>query len=271
MGLKRDAAVAGYFYPADRQELADAVDRYLADAAPPPAALGAQMPKAIIAPHAGFVYSGPIAAAAYGCLRSQANTIRRVVLLGPAHRVALHGLAASRAEAFTTPLGDVEVDRTALQMALELDPVSVCEEAHAEEHSLEVQLPFLQRVLPSFSLVPLAVGDATTAHVAAVLERLWGGVETLIVVSSDLSHYNDYATACRMDRETTRAIECLEPELLDRWSACGRVPIRGLLSAARAHGLRTVTIDVRNSSDTAGGRDEVVGYGAWAFARLAPS
>jgi len=266
MTRRRDAAVAGYFYPADGGELITAIDTYLATAAAPPEPLQEHPLKAIIAPHAGYAYSGPIAGAAYACLSSQAETIRRVVLLGPAHRVALRGLAVSSADVFRTPLGDVPIDSDAVRAALDLPQVSVVDEAHAQEHSLEVQLPFLQRVLSGFRLVPLAVGDATTDEVAQVLDCLWNGAETLIVVSSDLSHYYDYATACRLDRRTAQAIEQLAPESLDRWSACGRFAIRGLLRAAATHGLRAVTIDVRNSGDTAGSRDEVVGYGAWAFA-----
>jgi hypothetical protein len=235
---------------------------YLREAKHDPAA----SPKALIAPHAGYVYSGPIAASAYALLAPVRERIERVVLLGPAHRVFVRGLAAPDATAFATPLGDVPIDRAALERLAGLPQVSLRPDAHAPEHSLEVHLPFLQVVLDEFSLVPLVVGDASGEEVAEVLEALWGGPETLIVVSSDLSHYESYATARRMDAATTRAIEALRPEDLQRDDACGRVPIQGLLRAARSHGLNPRTLDVRNSGDTAGPRDAVVGYGAWAFA-----
>lgn len=258
----RSPAVAGIFYPGTRQELEGAVRGYLGQARPDEA----DVPKALIAPHAGYVYSGPIAASAYALLAPARDRIERVVLLGPAHRVFVRGLAAPDAAAFATPLGDVPIDRAALESLAGLPQVSLRPDAHAPEHSLEVHLPFLQVVLDEFSLVPLVVGDASGEEVAEVLEALWGGPETLIVVSSDLSHYESYATARRMDAATTRAIEALRPEELQRDDACGRVPIQGLLRAARSHGLNPRTLDVRNSGDTAGPRDAVVGYGAWAFA-----
>lgn len=222
-------------------------------------------PKALIVPHAGYRFSGPIAASAYRHLVSRRKEITRVVLLGPSHRVALSGLGASSAEAFETPLGRVPVDRDATKLSLSLSQVSIDDEAHAEEHSLEVQLPFLQILLESFSLVPFSVGDASGEDVAGVLEALWGGDETLIVVSSDLSHYLSYDEARARDADTTRAIEALQPDQLDWESACGRVPARGLLLIAKAKKLAVHTLDVRNSGDTQGGRDRVVGYGAWAF------
>ena len=245
----RRPAVAGTFYPADPRELRELVGCQLADAAEP--APDEAPPKALIAPHAGYVYSGPIAATAYRRLGPVAPRIERVVLLGPSHRVFVEGLAAPSVDAFATPLGEIPIDLDA---------------AHAQEHSLEVHLPFLQAVLPAFSLVPLSVGDATAEEVDEVLEALWGGPETLIVVSSDLSHYYPYETARRMDAATSEAIEALRPEGLDEESACGRVPVRGLLVAARRKGLRARTLDLRNSGDTAGPRGEVVGYGAYLFA-----
>src|SRR5574337_1657674 len=265
MTTARPPAVAGYFYDADPKALAGAVQRHLDGAPADPERDPERPPKALIAPHAGYVYSGSVAASAYRAIAPLRESVRRVVLLGPSHRVALRGLAAPSVDAFVTPLGPVPVDREAVDRILALPQVRVLDAAHAEEHSLEVQLPFLQTVLERFTLVPLSVGDATAEEVAAVLETLWGGDETLIVVSSDLSHYHDYATAQRLDEETTRAIEELRPEGLGRESACGRVPARGLLVAAKRHGLSARTLDVRNSGDTAGTRDRVVGYGAWAF------
>lgn len=262
MSVIRQPVVAGSFYPADPAELETIINGYLdevSDQRPE------TPPKALIVPHAGYVYSGPIAASAYAALRNLRSTVERVVLLGPSHRFPLRGLAASEADAFLTPLGMVPVDREALQPILHLAQVRILEGAHASEHSLEVQLPFLQRVLGRFSLVPLSVGDATSEEVAEVLEELWGGEETLIVISSDLSHFNDYDTAKRLDAATTRAIEDCEPEQLAPESACGRVPVRGLLLAAKRHHLRCQTLDLRNSGDTYGPRNQVVGYGAYVF------
>jgi AmmeMemoRadiSam system protein B/AmmeMemoRadiSam system protein A len=259
----RPAAVAGRFYPGRPAALAAAVEALLADAARPAAAGGLPPPKAIIAPHAGYVYSGPIAAAAYARLRPVAALIRRVVLLGPCHRVAIRGLAAPDADAFGTPLGEVPVDAAGIDAVLALPSVQPLAAAHAHEHALEVHLPFLQVLLPAFRLVPLAVGDACPAEVAAVLERLWGGPETLIVVSSDLSHYLPYDEARVLDARTCRAIERLDGDAIDEHQACGRRPVAGLLLAARRRGLRVTTLDLRNSGDTAGDRGRVVGYGAW--------
>lgn len=263
MSHTRAPAVAGSFYPRDAEELGAAVDGYLADAA---AEAPSPTPKALIAPHAGYVYSGPIAASAYRLLQPLRGCVERVVLIGPAHRVPLRGLAASEADAFETPLGSVPVDGEAVARALALPQVVSLEAAHADEHSLEVQLPFLQRVLGDFRLVPLVAGDASAEEVAEVLELLWGGDETRIVISSDLSHYYPYETARSLDLATTGAIEALDPAGLGSESACGRVPVRGLLVIARRRGLRARTLDVRNSGDTAGPRDQVVGYGAYAFA-----
>ena len=224
------------------------------------------VPKAIIAPHAGYVYSGPVAASAYARLAPARETIKRVVLLGPSHYAMFDGLAATSAAAFSTPLGAVPVDTTAVRdICARLPQVSVRDEAHADEHALEVQLPFLQVVLADFKIVPLLVGDASDKEVAEVIEALWGGVETRLVISSDLSHYHDYQTAQQTDRETARAIESLNGKALGAKQACGRMPICGLLCAAKERGLRCRAVDLRNSGDTSGGRDRVVGYGAFVF------
>ena len=257
----RPAAVAGMFYPASAAELARQVDELLAAAAScerPPA------PKALIAPHAGYVYSGPIAASAYAQIRSRRGCIRRVVLLGPAHRVPVRGLALPGAQRFATPLGEVGIDAEAVGVLRGLPQVVERPEAHEAEHSLEVQLPFLQRLLGDFALVPLAVGSAAPAEVAQVLDRLWGGDETLIVVSSDLSHYLPYETARRIDRETIDRLLSLDVEI-DHERACGATAIGGLLLAARRRGLKAELLDLRNSGDTAGDRRRVVGYAAIAF------
>ncbi|HLE93658.1 MAG TPA: AmmeMemoRadiSam system protein B, partial [Sulfuricaulis sp.] len=191
--------------------------------------------------------------------------ITRVVLLGPAHRVGFHGLALSSADYFLTPLGRVPVDQEAVEKISRLPQVHEMDAAHAQEHSLEVHLPFLQEVLGEFNLVPLAVGDAEPGEVAEVLELLWGGSETLIVISSDLSHYHDYKTAQKLDRATSQAIEQLRPEDIQYDHACGRNPVNGLLHMARKRGLKAKTVDLRNSGDTAGTQDRVVGYGAYIF------
>lgn len=260
----RPTAVAGTFYPADPAELGAQINRFLAQARST-AAADRRVPKALIAPHAGYVYSGPVAASAYVRLLPARGRIKRVVLMGPSHRVGFRGLAVGTAESWASPLGTVAVDRAALDKALALPMVGVLDQAHAHEHSLEVHLPFLQAVLGSFKLVPVVVGDARADDVAAVLEALWGGPETLIVVSTDLSHYLDYAACRQADAATVAAIERLDPAGLDRDRACGRVPLGGLLVAARRHGMAIATLDVRNSGDTAGPKDRVVGYGAWAL------
>jgi AmmeMemoRadiSam system protein B len=262
MTSTRPPAVAGTFYPADAAELRRVVTGLLAEAA----ATGAgPPPRAIVGPHAGYVYSGAVAASAYAALASS-PAFRRVVLLGPAHRLAFEGLALPSHAAFRTPLGDVPVDATARQALADLPQVRVLDAAHAREHGLEVHLPFLQVALGPAAIVPLVVGEAGAAAVGAVIERLWDGPQTLVVVSSDLSHYHDYATACRLDAATSRAIEALRYDDLDEGSACGRAPLRGLLWVAARRGLTARTLDLRNSGDTAGPRDRVVGYGAYAFA-----
>lgn len=262
----RPPAVAGMFYPATADELAADVDRMLAQTAVRPGGPGLKTsPKAIIVPHAGYIYSGPIAASAYALLRPIRGRIQRVVLLGPAHRVPFRGFALPSVKAFRTPLGDVPVDRAAIDRLRGLPLVKILDDAHAGEHSLEVHLPFLQRTLGGFAVLPVVVGLVGGDDVAKLLEDVWGGDETLIVVSSDLSHYYAYAKARMLDAETAAAIERLDGAALDEESACGRVPIRGLLQVARRHGLACRRLDLRNSGDTAGPRDQVVGYGAWAF------
>ena len=261
MQAVRPAAVAGMFYPGSPAMLAGDVRRLLADASPGSAAA----PKAIVVPHAGYVYSGGVAAAAYGRLAPLAPAIRRVVLLGPAHRVAVRGLAVPDATAFATPLGVVAVDTDAVRAALALPQVRVSAAAHAAEHSLEVQLPFLQAVLADFRIVPLVVGAASADEVAAVLDVLWGGPETLVVVSTDLSHYHAYDTACAIDRDSAGRILALDP-VLDHEEACGATPLNGLLVCARRRGLVPELLDLRNSGDTAGDRARVVGYASFAFA-----
>jgi AmmeMemoRadiSam system protein B len=257
----RPPAVAGMFYPAAADALGAAVDTLLAAAAP---ALPMAQPKAIIVPHAGYIYSGPVAASAYATLAAWRRRIRRIVLLGPTHRVAVHGLALPASQAFATPLGDIRLDGPAMATLDELPQVSRNEAAHALEHSLEVQLPFLQRCFDDFTLIPLAIGHAAPEEVAAALECLWGGDETLLVVSSDLSHFLPYATAQQVDGDTCRRILALDARLHPQ-QACGAYPINGLLLAAQRHGLQARLLACCNSGDTAGDRERVVGYAAFAF------
>ena len=257
----RIPAVAGQFYPADPAQLHTQLQQFLSQVEPP----AEPPPKAIIVPHAGYIYSGPIAASAYARLKAARNRITRVVLLGPSHRVGFRGIAASMMTAFATPLGQIPLDQEALELVRQLPEVGFLEQAHAQEHSLEVHLPFLQAVLGDFKLAPLVVGDASPSEVGAVLEALWGGPETLIVISSDLSHYYDYQTARNMDDATSKAIEALRFEDIGYEQACGRNPVNGLLWVARRKNLHGETIDLRNSGDTAGPRNQVVGYGAYVF------
>jgi AmmeMemoRadiSam system protein B/AmmeMemoRadiSam system protein A len=257
----RPAAVAGTFYTRDPSELRRQVEGFVR-AAPS----GGIAPKALISPHAGYVYSGPVAGHAFAALAPLRDVVQRVVLLGPAHRVYTAGLAASSADAFDTPLGRVPLDRAAIAGLLErFSFVRLHDAAHGPEHSLEVQLPFLQAVLGDFQLVPLVAGDADPREVEAVIEHLWGGEETLIVVSSDLSHYLDYATATRLDQETVRHILAFEHQALGSERACGLLPILGLLNSAARHRLHPRLLDYRNSGDTAGPKDQVVGYAAIGF------
>jgi len=254
-------AVAGAFYPGDAAELARCVAGYLTDAVGPRAAQ-ALAPKVLIVPHAGYVYSGPIAASAYRLLAPLRARINRVVLLGPAHRVYLQGMAVPSADSFLMPNGEIRLDADSIARVRRLPDVIVSDRAHAMEHSLEVQLPFLQSLLERFTLVPIVVGECASEAVAAVLDALWGGAETLIVVSSDLSHYHTYAVAQRLDAATTRAIIDRSTNLTGE-QACGAHAINGLMRSAHAQDLSLEVLDVRNSGDTAGDRGQVVGYGAY--------
>jgi AmmeMemoRadiSam system protein B len=259
--ISRKPAVAGSFYPAQPDRLRRQVVELLADA-------GTDLkisPKALIAPHAGYIYSGPPAAAAFATLRDSAQLLERVVLIGPAHYVALRGIALPSVDAFETPLGRVPIDQTTLSEITDLPFVSRNDAAHAPEHALEVELPFLQTILPSFSLLPLVVGETTAREVAEVLSRLWSGPETVLVISSDLSHYHSYEIARRLDAATAAVIENGDWASLGPTQACGYLPIAGLLVEANRHKLKAQRLSLCNSGDTAGPRDQVVGYGAWMF------
>lgn len=261
----RPAAVAGLFYPDNPEVLQAQLGDLLAAAMPLESAL---FPKALIVPHAGYVYSGPVAASAYATIGSMRNDIRRVVLLGPAHRVAVAGFALPASQRFATPLGEVPISHSDW-VKLQLRPdVVVDDRPHAFEHSLEVQLPFLQTVLDAFELVPLLVGRARPEAVAEVLAELWGGPETLVVISSDLSHYHPYSHAQRTDRSTVDQILKMHAHL-DHEQACGATPVNGLIETAASHGLEPHLLDLRNSGDTAGDRSRVVGYASIAFCESA--
>ncbi len=257
----RQPAVAGAFYSSNKQVLTDDIELLLGTATP---AIGHLPPKAVIVPHAGYIYSGQTAAIAYARLAPGRKTIKRVILLGPVHRVPVRGLALPGVDAFATPLGEIELDQDAIASLAHLGQIVVSRAAHAQEHSLEVQLPFLQTVLDDFKLVPLAVGDATSAEVAEVLNILWGGPETVIVVSSDLSHYLPYGLAQSVDQETVQNILSMKDSLTHQ-QACGGTPVNGLILAARHHHLKPRLLDLCNSGDTAGDKNRVVGYASFTF------
>jgi AmmeMemoRadiSam system protein B len=250
------------FYPDKPQELAAAVKAYVAEATPPATP---RPPKAVVAPHAGYIYSGPIAGAAYAALSARGKDIERVILVGPSHRVGFHGVATSGASAFETPLGPVALDREAVASVIEKGLAREFEPAHDNEHSLEVQLPFLKQVCPGARVVPLLAGDDDWPTVQKALALLWGGDETAIVVSSDLSHYHDYKTAQRLDAETAKTMERHGAGDVDFEQACGATGINALLAVVSDKGLTCTTLDLRNSGDTAGPRNRVVGYGAFAI------
>jgi MEMO1 family protein len=259
-------AVAGAFYPADADALRASVDELLASATPPPVA---RRPDALVVPHAGYVYSGPVAATAYAALAPWRNEISRVVLLGPAHRIALRGLALPSVDAFRTPLGDVMIDDAGRASLVDVPGVVIDDLPHALEHSVEVHLPFLQRLLDAFTIVPFVVGSTDAPSVANVLDGFWDAKDSLVVVSTDLSHYEQYDSAASHDRRTVAAIVANDIDAVHPDDACGVYPLRGLLALAQRHGVAPQLLDLRSSGDTAGSRDRVVGYGAFAVAGAA--
>jgi len=258
----RQPAVAGSFYPGSSAALDSAIQGYLNNC--DVKATGKQ-PLALIVPHAGYIYSAPIAASAYIQLIPFAEQISRVVLLGPSHQIPLIGIASSSLKAFDTPLGAVPLDRETIEQLNHLPFVQSYDEAHRYEHSLEVQLPFLQKILPEFTLVPLVIGQTDDQQVSDLIESLQLDQHTLVIISSDLSHYLDYDSAKACDLSTCRAIEELKPQNIHYEQACGRSGVAGMLLSAEKHQLHVQTLDLRNSGDTAGTKDRVVGYGAWAF------
>ncbi|VAW70803.1 Candidate phosphomevalonate decarboxylase; COG1355, Predicted dioxygenase [hydrothermal vent metagenome] len=256
----RPAAVAGMFYPDDPQQLKSEISQYLNRAS----SSSSSVPKAIIVPHAGYIFSAPVAANAYHLLTPEIQKIKQVILLGPSHHLAFDGIATPDADYFATPLGKIKINHSLCLKAQSLDFVQTNNPAHQREHSLEVQLPFLQVILNDFELTPLVVGNCDMESISQLLELLWGGAETLIVISTDLSHFHNYQVANRLDRKTSQAIEQLQPDLISSENACGKAPLNGLLTLARKKQLTIDCLDLRNSADTAGSMDRVVGYGAYA-------
>lgn len=265
MGNIRLPAVAGLFYPADPDILNDTIERDLSQIS---SISVTSSPKVLIVPHAGYIYSGPIAASAFALLKQSRHLIKRVVIIGPSHRVGFNGVAISSADYFDMPFGRIAIDKVAQEKLLDIVGVHKFDEAHIAEHSLEVQLPFLQYILDDFSIVPIVAGDASPELVAEIIKTLWGGPETLFVISSDLSHYHDYQTAQQLDQSTSQAILDLDVNTIDSQHACGCVGIRGLLTFAQHHPLKASILDLRNSGDTAGSKDKVVGYGAYSFCEV---
>jgi MEMO1 family protein len=260
MGFAKQPNVAGSFYPAKKAILQQTITDLLAEAKLP---ANLKAPKAIIAPHAGYIYSGPVAAIAYKALAALKHQITTAILIGPAHFVPFFGIATIHADEFITPLGAVPVDLNVLRNALQLKQVIELENAFQKEHSLEVQLPFINHVLPHCKIVPFLVGNTSYLEVAELLKKIWGGNETIVIVSSDLSHYHDYTTANKLDNDTSIAIETLQPDKINSNSACGKLAIQGLLKCAVDFGLKVTKLDLKNSGDTAGDHQRVVGYGAY--------
>ncbi len=256
----RPTAVAGSFYPKNAGQLNSMLDEYLSIET-----IDIPAPKAIIAPHAGYIYSGKTAASVYSNIEKLKSQITRVVLLGPTHRVYVKGIALPSNSHFASPLGNVPIETEALKKISAHSFVQYLDAAHEQEHSLEVHIPFLQKILNDFTLLPILVGDATPEQTSTILEELWGGTETLIVISSDLSHYLDYESARKIDTDTTHLIENFDYKNIGSNQACGCMPIRGLLKLAQEKNMSIQTVDLCNSGDTAGSKDRVVGYGAYAL------
>ncbi|HED33487.1 MAG TPA: AmmeMemoRadiSam system protein B [Gammaproteobacteria bacterium] len=263
----RPAAVAGMFYPGTPSQLSSDINRYLNDAS---TSASTRLPRALIVPHAGYIYSGAIAASAYHLLESEVQKINQVILLGPSHHLAFNGIATPDADYFATPLGNIRINQAFCHKALTLDFVQALSTAHQREHSLEVQLPFLQTVLADFELTPLVVGNCGPEAVSRLLKLLWDTGDgdsdgTLVIISTDLSHFHDYETAKKLDEQTSQAILQLQPEKISAHNACGKAPLNGLLTLAKERQLRIECLDLRNSGDTASDRTRVVGYGAYAI------
>lgn len=263
MAKIRKSAVAGSFYPGNAETLEKAVRSMLNKARKQP--LNA---RAVIVPHAGFIYSGPVAASVYASISDMAGSIERIVMIGPAHREYVRGLAVSDAEFWITPLGQVRLDQQALRELLSYPFVSVSNAAHLQEHCLEVQLPFIQILFPDVSIVPILAGDADSSQVEKILRHFEEDEKTLLLISSDLSHFHKYDEAVRLDGNTAKCVTELNPEAMGPGAACGAIPVKGLLKLAKKTGWTVRTLDLRNSGDTSGDKNSVVGYGAFAFGNI---
>ncbi len=261
MEFVRTTAVAGAFYPSEPEILSKDIQRYIEETP----SVSLPVPKAIIVPHAGYEYSAGVAASAYKLLKSGRKSIKKVVILAPSHKIGFNGMALTKASAYETPLGNVEIDKEMNEQLLALPLVDYLEEAHKSEHSLEVQLPFLKEALDDFKLIPVITGNASPTDVETLLETVWGKKDTLIVISTDLSHYLPYNEACILDNKTKTAIENLDIDSIEQEQACGYVPLKGMLTIAKAKKMQVETLEVKNSGDTSGSKNRVVGYGAWAF------
>jgi len=256
----RMPAVAGFFYTDNPGSLATEVDSYLSGCTQTRLE---RSPRALIVPHAGYLFSGAIAASAYAPLAPWRRQITRVVLLGPAHRVYIQGLALPSVSGFRTPLGEVLLDTGNMRLISEKFGIEINDQAHAAEHSLEVQLPFLQRSLDHFRLVPIVAGDCDPAEIQAIIRHYWGEADTLLIISTDLSHFLSDADAREMDQRTADAVMDLAPEKIGELQACGRIPLKALLAVAREYGAQIRQLAMGNSGDVSGDRHQVVGYGAW--------
>ena len=265
----RPPAVASLFYPGEAAELKQNLREMLdeaSEAEDPNEDLPAdQYLKALIVPHAGYVYSGTTAARAYHLLRKNRDDFRRVIILGPAHRVWLEGIAFPGTDAFETPLGRIPLAKQQIRELLRFPEVQLRDDAHQDEHCLEVQLPFLQEILNEFELIPAVVGEISPDSLSGLLENLLEDPQNLLLLSTDLSHFHSYSEAQEIDQETAEAIETFEDDKILPEHACGTLPLRGLLRHARTQGWKIQRLGLCNSGDTAGSKDRVVGYGAWAL------
>ena len=265
----RPPAVASLFYPGEAAELKQNLREMLekaSEAEDPNEDLPAgQHLRALIVPHAGYVYSGTTAALAYHLLRKNRDDFHRILLLGPAHRVWLEGIAFPGTDAFETPLGRIPLAKQQIRELLRFPEVQLRDDAHQDEHCLEVQLPFLQEILNEFELIPAVVGEISPDSLSGLLENLLEDPQNLLLLSTDLSHFHSYSEAQAIDQKTAEAIESFEDEKILPEQACGAHPLRGLLRHARIQGWKIQRLGLCNSGDTAGSKDRVVGYGAWAL------
>ena len=256
----KQADVAGMFYPGEEASLRQMVDGFIQKA------LSFDLrPRAIIAPHAGYIYSGSIAGTAYKTIAAVRDQIENVIIMSPAHRFYLRGIALHMADAFATPLGNIPVNIGIVKKIKQFSSVQWEERSFIQEHGLETHLPFIQRAFkPGIKIVPMIVGECQESEVAEILESVWEDPRNFVIISSDLSHFHSYADAKKLDRNTVDLIQNLDSQSLDTEFACGHYPICGLLNLARNRKLKIKALDIRSSGDTAGSKESVVGYGSFA-------